>query len=63
MIDVWHDCYPGHYDAIALIHCLLEPKINWVGISTVHGNQESYKTFKNDLRVLYITGQISKLEK
>ena len=59
MIDVWHDCY----DAIALIYCLSEPKINLVGISTVHGNQESYKTFKNTLRVLYITGQISKLEK
>ncbi len=63
MIDVWHDCDPGHDDAIALMYCLSEPKINLVGISTVHGNQESYKTFKNALRVLYITGQISKLEK
>jgi inosine-uridine nucleoside N-ribohydrolase len=63
MIDVWHDCDPGHDDAIALMYCLSEPKINLVGISTVHGNQLSYKTFKNAIRVLYITGQISKLEK
>ena len=63
MIDVWHDCDPGHDDAIALMYCLSDPKINLVGISTVHGNQESYKTFKNALRVLYITGNFSKLEK
>ena len=63
MIEVWHDCDPGHDDAIALMYCLSDPKINLVGISTVHGNQESYKTFKNALRVLYITGNISKLEK
>ena len=63
MIDLWHDCDPGHDDAIALMYCLSEPKINLVGISTVNGNQESYKTFKNALRVLYITGKISILEK
>ena len=63
MVDVWHDCDPGHDDAIALMYCLSEPKINLVGVSTVHGNQESFKTFKNALRVLYITGNISKLEK
>jgi len=63
MIDVWHDCDPGHDDAIALMYCLSDPKINLVGVSTVHGNQESFKTFKNALRVLYITGNISKLEK
>ena len=62
MIDVWHDCDPGHDDAIALMYCLSDPKINLVGVSTVHGNQESYKTFKNALRVLYITGHISKLK-
>ncbi|OUM68151.1 hypothetical protein PIROE2DRAFT_39417 [Piromyces sp. E2] len=62
MIDVWHDCDPGHDDAIALMYCLSEPQINLVGISTVHGNQESYKTFKNALRILYITGNISKLK-
>ena len=56
MIDVWHDCDPGHDDAIALMYCLSDPKINLVGVSTVHGNQESYKTFKN------ITGHISKLK-
>ena len=49
-------------DAIALMYCLSEPKINLVGISTVHGNQESYKTFKNALRVLYITGNINKMK-
>lgn len=63
MIDVWHDCDPGHDDAIALMYCLSEPKINLVGVSTVHGNQESFKTFKNALRVLYISGNISKLDK
>ena len=63
MVDVWHDCDPGHDDAIALMYCLSDPKINLVGVSTVHGNQESFKTFKNALRVLYITGNISKLEK
>ena len=63
MIDVWHDCDPGHDDAIALMYCLSDPKINLVGVSTVHGNQESFKTFKNALRVLYITGNISKLDK
>jgi len=63
MIEVWHDCDPGHDDAIALMYCLSEPKINLVGISTVHGNQKSYKTFKNALRILYITGNISKLKK
>ena len=63
MIDVWHDCDPGHDDAIALMYCLSEPKINLVGISTVHGNQESYKTFKNALRVLYRTVNIAKLQK
>ena len=63
MIDVWHDCDPGHDDAIALMYCLSEPKINLVGVSTVHGNQESYKTFKNALRVLYITGHLSNSEK
>ena len=53
MIDVWHDCDPGHDDAIALMYCLSDPKINLVGVSTVHGNQESYKTFKNALRVAH----------
>ena len=62
MIEVWHDCDPGHDDAIALMYCLSEPKINLVGVSTVHGNQESYKTFKNALRVLYITGNINKMK-
>jgi len=62
MIDVWHDCDPGHDDAIALMYCLSEPQINLVGISTVHGNQESYKTYKNALRILYITGNISKFK-
>ena len=62
MIDVWHDCDPGHDDAIALMYCLSEPKINLVGISTVHGNHQSYKTYKNALRVLYITGNISKIK-
>jgi len=55
VIDVWHDCDPGHDDAIALMYCLSEPNINLVGISTVHGNQESYKTFINAIRIVYIT--------
>ena len=54
MIDVWHDCDPGHDDAIALMYCLSEPKINLVGISTVHGNQESYKTFKKNIQILFL---------
>jgi len=45
------------------MYCLSEPNINLVGISTVHGNQESYKTFINAIRIVYITGNISKLQK
>lgn len=62
-INVWHDCDPGHDDALALMYCLASDDINLVGISSVHGNQTTQKTFSNIVRILYISGRLDLLGK
>ena len=62
MINVWHDCDPGHDDAIALLYCLQDPTINIWWSSTVHGNQLAIKTYTNAIRILYISGNIEKIK-
>jgi inosine-uridine nucleoside N-ribohydrolase len=46
----------GHDDAFAIFLAGYSPKLNLLGISTVHGNQTAEKTTKNALNVLNICG-------
>eukprot|EP00768_Dysnectes_brevis_P006136 gnl/Dysnectes_brevis/4723_a6481_514.p1 GENE.gnl/Dysnectes_brevis/4723_a6481_514~~gnl/Dysnectes_brevis/4723_a6481_514.p1 ORF type:complete len:326 (+),score=69.86 gnl/Dysnectes_brevis/4723_a6481_514:312-1289(+) len=56
-VNLWLDCDPGHDDMIALILSLFHPKINLLGVSTVHGNQTVEKTFVNARRTLALVGK------
>eukprot|EP00766_Chilomastix_caulleryi_P000589 gnl/Chilomastix_caulleri/1574.p1 GENE.gnl/Chilomastix_caulleri/1574~~gnl/Chilomastix_caulleri/1574.p1 ORF type:complete len:234 (-),score=71.75 gnl/Chilomastix_caulleri/1574:62-763(-) len=45
------------------MYCLASDIINLVGISSVHGNQTTQKTFANILRILYISGHLNIIDK
>eukprot|EP00386_Alphamonas_edax_P003880 GDKI01011830.1.p1 GENE.GDKI01011830.1~~GDKI01011830.1.p1 ORF type:complete len:368 (-),score=104.58 GDKI01011830.1:189-1139(-) len=53
---MWLDCDPGHDDALAICMALYHPRINLLGISTVHGNQTVHKTAVNALNFLHTMG-------
>ncbi|MBS6396866.1 MAG: nucleoside hydrolase [Clostridiales bacterium] len=45
------DCDPGHDDAVAIMLAARNPKIELLGITTVHGNQTIDKVTRNALNV------------
>jgi len=51
-IPVWLDCDPGHDDAFAMLMCTHHPRLNLLGISTVHGNSSLEHTTLNAARLL-----------
>ncbi|PVU93565.1 hypothetical protein BB561_003205 [Smittium simulii] len=55
-IPIWLDCDPGQDDLHAIIMAKFHPKLNLLGISTVHGNTILENTFKNASRVLKVCG-------
>lgn len=50
------DCDPGHDDATAILMAAKHPKIDLLGITTVHGNQTLEKTTRNALNVVQYLG-------
>lgn len=55
-IPVFIDCDPGADDIIALLLAVKMPEIDLVGISTVCGNVEEYKTNTNALKIVSFAG-------
>ena len=60
-VNVWHDCDPGHDDALALLYCLAAEDVRLVGLSSVHGNQTAQKTYANIVRTLFLAGRVGLL--
>ncbi len=56
-IPIILDCDPGHDDAIALLLALASPEVEFLAVTTVHGNQTLEKTTANALRVLDLAGR------
>lgn len=56
-IPVFIDCDPGADDIIALLLAMKMPEIEVVGISTVCGNVEEYKTNANALKIVSFAGE------
>jgi inosine-uridine nucleoside N-ribohydrolase len=57
VIEIIHDCDPGHDDAIALLLALASPELKLLGVTTVSGNQTLEKTTANAIRVLDHVGR------
>lgn len=53
---VWLDSDVGHDDSFAIILAGHSPKLNLLGISTVHGNQTVENTTLNTLKIVSISG-------
>ncbi|KIW01089.1 uncharacterized protein PV09_07376 [Verruconis gallopava] len=56
-IPIWVDCDTGHDDAFAILlaaHC---PKLELLGVSTVHGNSSLTNTTRNTLSILEAIGK------
>ncbi|KAF2657072.1 Inosine/uridine-preferring nucleoside hydrolase [Lophiostoma macrostomum CBS 122681] len=54
---VWLDCDPGHDDAYALLICAHDPRIQFLGVSTVHGNAPLDQTTFNARGLLEALGK------
>jgi inosine-uridine nucleoside N-ribohydrolase len=55
-VPIWLDCDPGHDDALALALCAYSPEVDFLGVSTVAGNQTVAKTTRNALNFLTLIG-------
>ncbi|TLD36919.1 ATP-dependent RNA helicase [Venturia nashicola] len=56
-IPVWLDCDTGHDDAFAILLCAHNPRLELLGISTVHGNASLANTTANSLSILEAIGR------
>ncbi|KAE9965187.1 hypothetical protein BLS_007798 [Venturia inaequalis] len=56
-IPVWLDCDTGHDDAFAILLCAHNPRLELLGISTVHGNASLVNTTRNSLSILEAIGR------
>ncbi|KAK8221135.1 Inosine/uridine-preferring nucleoside hydrolase domain-containing protein [Phyllosticta capitalensis] len=53
---VWLDVDPGHDDAFAILLAAHSPKVNLLGVSSVHGNASLDHTTQNSLSILEAIG-------
>jgi uridine nucleosidase len=54
---IWLDCDTGHDDAYALLLCAHDPKVELLGVSTVHGNAALEQTTYNTRAILEAVGK------
>ncbi|KAF1971936.1 Inosine/uridine-preferring nucleoside hydrolase [Bimuria novae-zelandiae CBS 107.79] len=56
-IPLWLDCDPGHDDAYALLLACHDPRVELLGVSTVHGNASLDQTTLNARALLEAIGK------
>lgn len=56
-VPVWLDCDPGHDDAYALLLCGHDPQVEFLGVTTVHGNAPLEQTTFNTRSILEAIGK------
>ncbi|QRD06360.1 hypothetical protein JI435_117420 [Parastagonospora nodorum SN15] len=56
-IPLWLDCDTGHDDAYALLLCAHDPRVELLGVSTVHGNAALDQTTFNTRAILEAIGR------
>ncbi|KAF2114453.1 Inosine/uridine-preferring nucleoside hydrolase domain-containing protein [Lophiotrema nucula] len=56
-IPLWLDCDTGHDDAYALLLAAHDPRVELLGVSTVHGNAALDRTTFNTLSILEAIGK------
>ncbi|CAI6333106.1 unnamed protein product [Periconia digitata] len=56
-IPLWLDCDPGHDDAYALLLAAHDPRVDLLGVSTVHGNASLDQTTYNARGMLEALGK------
>ncbi|CAE7013326.1 Inosine-uridine preferring nucleoside hydrolase [Pyrenophora teres f. teres] len=54
---IWLDCDTGHDDAYALLLCAHDPRVELLGVSTVHGNAALDQTTYNTRAILEAIGR------
>lgn len=54
---IWLDCDTGTDDAAAILCAAALPELKLVGLSSVAGNVEGHKTFRNTLRICRLMGR------
>ncbi|PVH99755.1 Inosine/uridine-preferring nucleoside hydrolase [Periconia macrospinosa] len=56
-VPLWLDCDPGHDDAYALLLAAHDPRVELLGVSTVHGNASLDQTTYNGRGILEALGK------
>ena len=54
---IWLDCDTGTDDAAAILCAAALPELKLAGLSSVAGNVEGHKTFRNTLRICRLMGR------
>ncbi|KAF2183171.1 nucleoside hydrolase [Zopfia rhizophila CBS 207.26] len=57
VIPLWLDCDTGHDDAYALLLCTHDPRVQLLGVTTVHGNAPLDQTTFNTRAILEALGK------